>query len=468
MKIPVGCIPLTLNKDGHIRTVAPVLWTGTNVHVFCTGAGKTFNTKTKEELEEKLGLKFPCLHSDLPVSLQEEFDRLKVGLELVHSTHFPERFDVRDYREWIQRGVKFIFPVRVEFDTAVTFFSSLLELPEDLAKALRDKQAHFLIECPWESRNVSRWLLGHLDEFCTKNNLPKESVTLSVSQAGEVRDLDRKFNIRHTQYFREFNWNLGKVPITRNEVQKEAHRIFHSYLENTGNFKKTFLAEIGRSTIERLFLFGLLTVDYPEQSYVSFRNHYDEDIASIQNDLEKLRKCLPKPLTWYRKIDNFLSSHDYTTKVELDLEKGQNWFSLESDRKFRESSFIELVPETNFYFTENSFITEKTYKPILTAKPFIILSGYKFLEKFREDGFKTFGDFWDESYDLIEDPHVRLVAIRNLIDSLKNLTVEEMQDMYQRMKPILEWNFNLLLSKEPTRKSMNWLESLVQKKRTLI
>lgn len=464
-KIPVGYIPLTLTDAGTIQTIAPVSWTGTDAKVFSPGKGQSFTTKTREELEEELGIKFPCKHSSLPKSLQEEFEITSDVLILEHSRHFPSRFEVRDYREWIKLGQKFIFPIRMEFDTATIWFKSVV-LPEDLVKAIQNEKAHLLIEFPWESRNISRWMFDLLDEFCERYSLPRSSVTLSISQAGDVNYLgpERKFQIRHTQYFREISWHFGKQPVTYDTVQQEAYNTFHSYLNTTGDFKKLFLGEIGRATADRLFLFGLLSTEHSERSYVSFRNHYDSDIKDIRADLLQLKENIRSIAPWYWPISRFLDRYDFTQRLELDLGKGQiweGWFSLESDRKFRETSFIEIVPETNFFNPENSFITEKTYKPILTAKPFIVFSGYRFLEKFREDGFLTFGDFWDESYDLVEEPHNRMVAIRDLLDSLKKLSVKEMQDMYCRMRPILEHNFKLLLSKKPVEDTMKWLGGLV-------
>ena len=60
-------------------------------------------------------------------------------------------------------------------------------------------------------------------------------------------------------------------------------------------------------------------------------------------------------------------------------------------------------------------------------------------------GFKTFSEFWDESYDGHEGRD-RFVKILELIDSLANKSTTELEQMYQGMQDILDHNYNLLLN----------------------
>ena len=58
-------------------------------------------------------------------------------------------------------------------------------------------------------------------------------------------------------------------------------------------------------------------------------------------------------------------------------------------------------------------------------------------------GFQTFQDFWDEDYDGYEGRD-RLTRIINLIDWLSSQSQDTLKNMYQRMQPVLEHNYNLL------------------------
>jgi hypothetical protein len=55
-------------------------------------------------------------------------------------------------------------------------------------------------------------------------------------------------------------------------------------------------------------------------------------------------------------------------------------------------------------------------------------------------GFKTFSDFWDESYDEIENPKDRYLKIRKLILELNNKTIEELNLLYKSLKHICIYN----------------------------
>lgn len=112
---------------------------------------------------------------------------------------------------------------------------------------------------------------------------------------------------------------------------------------------------------------------------------------------------------------------------------------------FYENFLIDVVAET-FVSGRTFFPTEKTVRPILLKKPFIIMGPKCFLIHLRQMGFKTFGEFWDESYDGYE-PATRYKMILDLIDNLSKKSIKELQDMYIQMQPILDHNYNLLIEK---------------------
>ena len=119
-------------------------------------------------------------------------------------------------------------------------------------------------------------------------------------------------------------------------------------------------------------------------------------------------------------------------------------------------SFIFLVTET-CYFESKTHLTEKIFKPIVLRMPFILVGCAHNLKYLRSYGFKTFGDFWDESYDTIEDPILRLQAITKILKDMSKLSTDEQQDMLANMQPILEHNYNLFNNPDFVRKEWNYL-----------
>jgi hypothetical protein len=104
-------------------------------------------------------------------------------------------------------------------------------------------------------------------------------------------------------------------------------------------------------------------------------------------------------------------------------------------------SLLYLVTET-VATGRRHHLTEKTFKPIAMGMPFIIVSTQGSLEYLRSYGFKTFGDFWDESYDTIADDNQRIAAIAKTLKDLDSLPAMEKASLYRRMVPTIEHNWN--------------------------
>jgi len=78
---------------------------------------------------------------------------------------------------------------------------------------------------------------------------------------------------------------------------------------------------------------------------------------------------------------------------------------------------IEIVTESYIY-GETFFPTEKTVRPISAGKPMIVMGPRHLLRRLREQGFKTWSNFWDESYDDLEGP-ARLSQIQTVIQDVQ-------------------------------------------------
>jgi hypothetical protein len=120
-------------------------------------------------------------------------------------------------------------------------------------------------------------------------------------------------------------------------------------------------------------------------------------------------------------------------------------YSADFDLKDYESTDIEVVLETLFD-DSRLHLTEKTLRPIACAQPFILAGTHGSLEYLRNYGFKTFGDIWDESYDLVEDPAERLLQIAELMKYISNWTPEQRDNKMSQARIITEYNKELFFS----------------------
>jgi hypothetical protein len=116
--------------------------------------------------------------------------------------------------------------------------------------------------------------------------------------------------------------------------------------------------------------------------------------------------------------------------------------------KFYRNSYFSVVTETHGETKKYpSFLSEKTFKAISHKHPFIVVSTTGILHMLRQLGYKTFNGIIDESYDEIEDDVERLTMITNEIERLCNLNEEQLIEFKQQALEIVEYNYNLLMSK---------------------
>ena len=83
----------------------------------------------------------------------------------------------------------------------------------------------------------------------------------------------------------------------------------------------------------------------------------------------------------------------------------------------------------------------------------VILPGI--LKYLRSFGFKTFNNWWDESYDDIKDDDVKIEKISSIIQDLCKKNITEINKMYADMRTILQHNKKLL-------QETDWVDKIVK------
>jgi hypothetical protein len=100
--------------------------------------------------------------------------------------------------------------------------------------------------------------------------------------------------------------------------------------------------------------------------------------------------------------------------------------------------FLNVVSETEFNDWDPMFVTEKTWKPIIGLRPFVIHGQRSISSWLRKNGFRTFDHYWSHvPLETSDDQHGSVMAV---IDFLCNKTSSELCSMYQDMLPDLLHN----------------------------
>ena len=139
----------------------------------------------------------------------------------------------------------------------------------------------------------------------------------------------------------------------------------------------------------------------------------------IQNNYKKF---LESDLTWDVGNISDIAGHEQVKTISLSRD-----------------SFLTVVPET-LWDTSTRFWSEKTLKPMLMKRPFVLLAPAKTLDKVRRLGFQTFGNYWDESYDEELDHGKRFAMVMDIANDILKKDWDELLFLLNDMEGILEHN----------------------------
>ena len=104
-------------------------------------------------------------------------------------------------------------------------------------------------------------------------------------------------------------------------------------------------------------------------------------------------------------------------------------------------SLVYHVTET-VYTGRRLQLTEKSFKPIALGMPFVLSATAGSLAYLRGYGFQTFGEFWNESYDLETDDFIRAEKVAAVLKQLDDLSPKQKQKLFQACWPVIEHNWN--------------------------
>lgn len=145
-------------------------------------------------------------------------------------------------------------------------------------------------------------------------------------------------------------------------------------------------------------------------------------------------RTLPPEYEIERAVTN-LNSIPGTGFVKHEL-FGNTWGDAIINHKCYTDSWFSLVTETIFDYP-HTFRTEKIYKPILMAHPFVVAANRGYLKDLRNVGFKTFGHLIDEHYDQIDCPHTR---IERIIDTVRGISLMGAAEFWEASRDICKYN----------------------------
>lgn len=278
------------------------------------------------------------------------------------------------------------------------------------------------------------------------------------------KQIQLKFNnqnnlILNTTWMLNFNFDKIKNKKYDNVFLVSCVDAPYEYSKIIQTIKSNNFYQIGNidETIDTTNFFLQLSCLYVDMCF----NFVSDDQLKLNTDNLKTYLCYQnKPhdhrlyLTKQLKEQNLLDSGIVTLAGFLDISENKNISFLGKHNVRREDPcsfgdltvwnrcFLNVVAETHYNNTSRVF-TEKTYKPIIGLRPFIILGSYKILKYLKDKGFYTFEEYWNESFTDEITVSECINKICSVINFLKNKSNEEIELMYNDMLPKLLFNKNL-------------------------
>jgi len=244
-----------------------------------------------------------------------------------------------------------------------------------------------------------------------------------------------EYNFPLTEFYTS---NLDTLDLTESifkYVIRKRHKRPHYFCCFNGTFKNH----------RTILFYNLLKNNLLENnlcSYTSYNKFEDDGGIGTDELLEVLEiedeTDTKKGKTQMYYVNKMLSMLPYCTDSILeDANSGVHTYDINIMAHF--SSYFNVC--TSSGYNGFPYLDDKTYKPILTFQPFIIVGEYRSLEALRKCGFKTFDGFIDESYDKEKDYRKRLDLIVNEIKRLCSMSITEIDEWYKSMNDILIHNF---------------------------
>lgn len=217
-----------------------------------------------------------------------------------------------------------------------------------------------------------------------------------------------------------FTYNECKLQFLKNvpdiNYNRQMNKMFCSlYARNAYDRSRIFDHMIRNHYDNSDLIYSGATVCYDDLPYYIAENHINTKYNNVYNNIDSEYKS------------------DDTARYILD------------DMQYRANEcFLNIISETNYYEDNSCFITEKTVTSMLSGFPFITSTSVGYYDILKDLGFKTFSNFWDESFNSITNHEARTDALLENIDEIAKQysTIESRKNTIELMRPILEHNRN--------------------------
>ncbi|MCJ8277766.1 MAG: hypothetical protein HRT44_10385 [Bdellovibrionales bacterium] len=213
------------------------------------------------------------------------------------------------------------------------------------------------------------------------------------------------------------------------------------YNANLKKHRLLLISEILRKKYEDQFYLSALRRSYSQEGVLE-----DESLDQLMPPKGNLQKLFAsgKKDPIQEHYNQFIKNYQ-PIRLDVDQEglegKGTD---RQQSRIHYENSYLSLVTESTV--EDNClFLTEKVYKPILNLHPFLLFGNPGLLKELKRQGYETFPELFDESYDEERVLYKRFEKVMKNLDDIMAKPKDQLHDQFIGLKDKLFHNREVLL-----------------------
>jgi len=383
------------------------------------------------------------IYKNVPEMVEIDNRGYEICRPLFSHSDLPRNFGLKEVHLSDYKGEEFVYSMYVHHNQKL-WIKHIELIPSKILNLIREGKGYLLFDNTLEGNRIDKdWFVNPFYKKITSLNLPNDKiifVTNNLLAEKTHNDFSKKNKIKLVS----FMWNVHDIKRliqTKNLPSKVNIDREIEYKSKRKNKIKHFLKINRTNRPERnIFMLFMNHHNLLKKSLISFPHLSDEPYPNnfekylVDKNLEDLRKKVPF------NIDK--------TDEDNQGPAGQGKGFFDADLPFQpihyKNSFISVIMAA-FPFEDNAcHLHSSTFNPMYCGHPIIQFGPCQSLKIMRDYGFKTFSNWWDESYDEEPDHWIRLQKVMNVTLEVSRLSPKELLNIYIDMKEVLQHNVDLI------------------------
>ena len=324
-----------------------------------------------------------------------------------------------------------------------TYFKFQQQAMSDIVDALHNNDTvdvYFSEGVALEELNYKeKKFLTILEEICERNNWPKTKINFILPNL-----------VQNKSVWPSIEFGGASVLIDNDLTENIFLGLQVENIKTNKDIQKTFGIFVNRSQWDRLLLSGHLYNNHREITMQTYRKDLANpgDMAELGLDqlFWRLSSANSLDASAIQHLCNFISSLPHNGGSEWSRINQQSTVD-NNIMSWYNNIFVDVVCE-KMVTGQTFFPTEKTARPLATKTPFLIMAAPNYIKNLKRLNFRSFNRWWSEEYDQQQGVQ-RIQSIQRIIDDLAKLDRKQLEDMYQQMQPILEYNYKTYMETTP-------------------